>query len=106
MGLEPATRCLEEQRQLSDAAFFSRGCDACHAVVPRASCCSRWRATFARARRFFATKAAREVGRFGGSLRDVQQLLGDASLSTTQKYLDADPRAQAKLVNNLWKSEE
>lgn len=55
-------------------------------------------------RRSFATKAAREIGRFGGSLRDVQQLLGHASLSTTQKYLDADPRAQAKLVNNLWKS--
>jgi integrase/recombinase XerD len=57
-------------------------------------------------RRSFATKAAREIGRFGGSLRDVQQLLGHASLSTTQKYLDADPRAQAKLVNNLWKSVE
>lgn len=55
-------------------------------------------------RRSFATKAAREIGRFGGSLRDVQQLLGHSSLSTTQKYLDADPRAQAKLVNNLWKS--
>ncbi len=57
-------------------------------------------------RRSFATKAAREIGRFGGSLRDVQQLLGHASLSTTQKYLDADPRAQAKLVNALWKSVE
>lgn len=57
-------------------------------------------------RRSFATKAAREIGRYGGSLRDVQQLLGHASLSTTQKYLDADPRAQAKLVNNLWKSVE
>jgi integrase/recombinase XerD len=55
-------------------------------------------------RRSFATKAAREIGRFGGSLRDVQQLLGHASLSTTQKYVDGDPRAQAKLVNNLWKS--
>ena len=57
-------------------------------------------------RRSFATKAAREIGRFGGSLRDVQELLGHASLSTTQKYLDTDARAQAKLVNNLWKSVE
>jgi integrase/recombinase XerD len=55
-------------------------------------------------RRSFATKAAREIGRFGGSLRDVQQLLGHASLSTTQKYLDSDARAQAKLLNQLWKS--
>jgi integrase len=54
-------------------------------------------------RRSFATKAAREVGAVGGSLKDVQQLLGHASIATTMKYIDSDPRAQRKLVERLWK---
>jgi integrase len=55
-------------------------------------------------RRSFATKAAREIGAVGGSLKDVQQLLGHASISTTMKYVDADPQAQQRLVQRLWKT--
>jgi integrase len=35
----------------------------------------------------------------GGSLRDVQQLVGHASLATTQKYIEGDTEAKRKLVN-------
>ena len=49
-------------------------------------------------RRTFITKAARKIGEVGGSLRDVQQLAGHSSLSTTARYIEADAEAQRKLV--------
>lgn len=52
-------------------------------------------------RRTFITKAARNVSRVGGSLRDVQALAGHASIQVTQRYVDADPEAQRKLVELL-----
>ena len=36
-----------------------------------------------------------------GSLRDVQLLAGHASIQVTQRYVDADPEAQKKLVERL-----
>ena len=39
-----------------------------------------------------------EVKRVGGSLRDVQDLLGHASLTTTQRYLEPSSEATRKLV--------
>jgi integrase len=50
-------------------------------------------------RRTFITRAARKVSEVGGSLRDVQQLAGHTSLAMTQRYIDGDSEAQAKLVN-------
>jgi site-specific recombinase XerD len=50
-------------------------------------------------RRTFVTKAAKAVISAGGSLRDVQQLVGHASLATTQKYIEGDTEAKRKLVN-------
>jgi site-specific recombinase XerD len=35
----------------------------------------------------------------GGSLRDVQQMAGHASLSTTQGYIEGDNDAKRKVVN-------
>lgn len=49
-------------------------------------------------RRTFLTKAARRAHKVGGSLRDVQQLAGHASIQTTQRYIDCDPEAQRRLV--------
>jgi integrase len=57
-------------------------------------------------RRSFLTKAAREVGRLGGSLRDVMALAGHSSLQMTQRYIDTDPDVQKKLVATLWKLPE
>jgi integrase/recombinase XerD len=49
-------------------------------------------------RRTFITRAARKVSDVGGSVRDVQQLAGHASLQTTQRYIDGDTDAKRKLV--------
>jgi integrase len=45
----------------------------------------------------FATQAARKAT-VGGSLRDVQDMLGHASLTTTQRYLEPSSEAKRKLV--------
>lgn len=49
-------------------------------------------------RRAFITGAARNVGRTGGSLRDVQLLAGHQSIETTQLYIEGDTNSQRKLV--------
>lgn len=52
-------------------------------------------------RRTFITRAAREVSHVGGSLRDVQQLAGHASLAQTQTYIDGDTDAKRKLIGRV-----
>jgi integrase/recombinase XerD len=50
-------------------------------------------------RRSFCTKAAHKVVEAGGSLRDVQQLMGHASLQTTQRYVEGNSDAKRKLMS-------
>ncbi len=50
-------------------------------------------------RRTFITKAARLVFKVGGSLRDVQQLVGHSSIEMTQHYIEGDSAAKRALVN-------
>ena len=49
-------------------------------------------------RRTFVTRAARAAVSAGGSLRDVQQLVGHSNLTTTQKYIEGDSAAKRKIV--------
>src|ERR1700733_11931861 len=49
-------------------------------------------------RRTFITNAARKISTVGGSLRDVQLLAGHTNLRTTQRYIDANPDAQVRIV--------
>ena len=49
-------------------------------------------------RRTFITKAARKIIEAGGSLRDVQQLAGHASLSETQRYIEGNEDAKRRVV--------
>jgi integrase len=50
-------------------------------------------------RRTFITLAARRISKAGGSIRDVQVLAGHRSLRHTQGYIEADSRAQRRLMN-------
>lgn len=49
-------------------------------------------------RRTFITKSARAVSKVGGSLRDVQELAGHRSLTTTERYIVGDRDAQRQLI--------
>ena len=48
--------------------------------------------------RTFITNAARKISTVGGSLKDVQELAGHANLRTTQRYIEANPDAQVRVV--------
>lgn len=50
-------------------------------------------------RRTFITMTARNIGRFGGSLRDVQALARHSSLAMTQRYIEIDSRAMQLVVD-------
>lgn len=50
-------------------------------------------------RRTFITNAARNIGKFGGSLRDVQALARHSSLTMTQRYIEVDSEAMWKVIN-------
>ena len=52
-------------------------------------------------RRSFVTNAARVVVKAGGSLRDVQQLVGHSSIDQTQRYIEGDTAAKRRLVAML-----
>ena len=49
-------------------------------------------------RRTFGTNAARKITEAGGSLKDVQDLMGHSSINTTQRYIDSNEEAKVKLV--------
>jgi integrase/recombinase XerD len=49
-------------------------------------------------RRTFITNAALKISTVGGSLKDVQELAGHVNLRTTQRYIDANPEAQVRVV--------
>lgn len=49
-------------------------------------------------RRTFITSAAKKITEAGGSLRDVQELAGHASLATTQRYIQGDSQAKRKVI--------
>lgn len=52
-------------------------------------------------RRTFITRAARKITSVGGSLRDVQQLAGHASLTMTARYIEGDSEAKRRVVASI-----
>jgi integrase len=53
-------------------------------------------------RRSFCTRAARKISLAGGSLKDVQALMGHRHISTTQAYIDQDIDAQRRTVKLIY----
>jgi integrase/recombinase XerD len=52
-------------------------------------------------RRYFGTNLARQYSKVGGSLVDVQALLGHQSLQQTQSYIDENEDAKRSLIELL-----
>ena len=52
-------------------------------------------------RRTFITNAARSISSVGGSMREVQELAGHASLQMTQRYVEVNADAKKKLVSKI-----
>jgi len=52
-------------------------------------------------RRTFVTRLAKKAVEAGGSLRDVQQLAGHASLQTTQRYIEGNSDAKKRMIDLL-----
>jgi integrase len=50
-------------------------------------------------RRTMITNAARKISSVGGSMRDVQQLARHANLQTTQRYVEANTKAQMDVID-------
>ena len=49
------------------------------------------------------TELAKTIVAHGGSLRDVQQLAGHASLATTQRYIEGNSDAKRSAIEALGK---
>jgi integrase len=50
-------------------------------------------------RRTFITNTAREISKAGGSLGDVQNMVGHKSLKSTQEYIEINEAAKRKVVD-------
>lgn len=52
-------------------------------------------------RRTFITETSKKISLVGGSLRDIQMMVGHSSLQTTQRYIESDSQSQRKVVDLL-----
>ena len=50
-------------------------------------------------RRTFITETSKKISLVGGSLRDIQMMVGHSSLQTTQRYIESDSESQRKVVD-------
>lgn len=50
-------------------------------------------------RRTFIANTSRKIGLVGGSLRDIQVMIGHKNLQTTQRYIQYDTELQRKVVD-------
>lgn len=49
-------------------------------------------------RRTFVTETSKKISLVGGSLKDIQMMVGHKSLQTTQRYIEGDSESQRKVV--------
>lgn len=53
-------------------------------------------------RKSFITYSARKISQVGGTIRDIQALVGHRWLSSTQRYIEQDVEAQKKIINAIY----
>jgi len=49
-------------------------------------------------RRTFITETSKKISLVGGSLRDIQMMVGHSSLQTTQRYIEGDSESQRRVL--------
>jgi integrase/recombinase XerD len=52
-------------------------------------------------RRTFITETSKRISTVGGSLRDIQMMVGHSSLQTTQRYIESYSQSQKKVVDMI-----
>ena len=50
-------------------------------------------------RRTFITNTSKKISLVGGSLRDIQMMVGHSNLQTTQRYIEGDSESQRKVID-------
>ena len=55
-------------------------------------------------RRTFITNCAKKISQVGGSLRDIQAMVGHRWLSSTQRYIEYDHDAQKNIVELIYRN--
>ena len=50
-------------------------------------------------RRTFITETSKKISLVGGSLRDIQMMVGHSNLQTTQRYIESDSESQKKVID-------
>ena len=50
-------------------------------------------------RRTFITETSKKISLVGGSLRDIQMMVGHSNLQTTQRYIEGDSESQRKVID-------
>ncbi len=50
-------------------------------------------------RRTFITETSKKISLVGGSLRDIQMMVGHSSLQTTQRYIEGGSESQKKVID-------
>lgn len=50
-------------------------------------------------RRTFITETSKRISLVGGSLRDIQMMVGHKSIQTTQRYIESDSESQRKVID-------
>ena len=50
-------------------------------------------------RRTFITETSKKISLVGGSLRDIQLMVGHQNLQTTQRYIESDSESQKKVID-------
>ena len=50
-------------------------------------------------RRTFITETSKKISLVGGSLRDIQMMVGHSNLQTTQRYIESDSESQRKVID-------